>query len=35
VTEASWNIQRYSARAIGGTTSRTLLVVKDPGAVLG
>ena|ERR1035437_715214 len=34
VTEASSSMQRFSPRAIGGTTSRTLLVVDDPGAVL-
>jgi PhnB protein len=27
-------MQRFSPRAIGGTTSRTLLVVDDPDAVL-
>ncbi len=35
VTEASSSMQRFSPRAIGGTTSRTLLVVDDPDAVLG
>jgi PhnB protein len=35
VTEASSSMQRFSPRAIGGTTSRTLLVVNDPDAVLG
>jgi len=34
VTEASSSMQRFSPRAIGGTTSRTLLVVDDPDAVL-
>jgi PhnB protein len=34
VTEASSSMQRFSPRAIGGTTSRTLLVVDDPEAVL-
>jgi PhnB protein len=34
VTEASPSIRRFSPRAIGGTTSRTLLVVEDPDAVL-
>jgi PhnB protein len=34
VTEASSSRQRFSPRAIGGTTSRTLLVVDDPDAVL-
>ena len=34
VTEASSSMQRFSPRAIGGTTSRTLLVVGDPDAVL-
>lgn len=34
VTEASADMQRFSPRAIGGTTSRTLLVVDDPGAVV-
>jgi PhnB protein len=27
-------MQRYSSRAVCGTTSRTLLVIKDPDAVL-
>ena len=35
VTEASSSMQRFSPRAIGGTTSRTLLVVDDPDRVLG
>jgi PhnB protein len=34
VTEASADMQRFSPRAIGGTTSRTLLIVDDPDAVL-
>jgi len=34
VTEASSSMQRFSPRAIGGTTSRTLLVVDDPDAVI-
>jgi PhnB protein len=34
VTEASSDMQRYSPTAIGGTTSRTLLVVDDPDAML-
>ena len=34
VTEASADMQRFSPRAIGGTTSRTLLIVDDPNAVL-
>jgi PhnB protein len=34
VTEPSSSMQRFSPRAIGGTTSRTLLVVGDPDAVL-
>ena len=34
VTEANSDMQRFSPRAIGGTTSRTLLVVDDPDAVL-
>lgn len=34
VTEASADMQRFSPRAIGGTTSRTLLIVDDPHAVL-
>jgi PhnB protein len=34
VSEASVSMQRFSPRAIGGTTSRTLLVVVDPDAVL-
>jgi PhnB protein len=34
VTEANADMQRFSPRAIGGTTSRTLLVVDDPDAVL-
>lgn len=33
VTEASSSM-RFSPRAIGGTTSRTLLVVEDPDAVV-
>jgi PhnB protein len=33
VTEASSSLQRFSPRAIGGTTGRTLLVVNDPDAV--
>ena len=35
VTEANADMQRFSPRAIGGTTGRTLLVVDDPDAVLG
>src|ERR1700720_1846798 len=35
VTEADVDMQRFSPRAIGGTTGRTLLVVDDPDAVLG
>jgi PhnB protein len=34
VSEASVSMQRFSPRANGGTTSRTLLVVVDPDAVL-
>ncbi len=34
VTEANSNVQRFSPRAIGGTTGRTLLLVDDPDAVL-
>jgi PhnB protein len=34
VTEANSEMRRYSPRAIGGTTGRTLLVVDDPDAVL-
>jgi PhnB protein len=34
VTEANADMQRFSPRVIGGTTSRTLLVVDDPDAVL-
>lgn len=34
VTEANVDMQRFSPRVIGGTTSRTLLVVDDPDAVL-
>jgi PhnB protein len=34
VTEANDDMQRFSPRSIGGTTSRTLLVVDEPGAVL-
>jgi PhnB protein len=34
VTEASADMRRFSARAIGGTTSRTLLIVDDPDVVL-
>jgi PhnB protein len=33
VTEANANMQRYSPRVVGGTTSRTLLVIKDPDSV--
>jgi PhnB protein len=33
VTEANSEMQRFSPRAIGGTTGRTLLVVDDPDAV--
>lgn len=35
VTEANADMQRFSPRAIGGTTGRTLLVVDDPDGVLG
>jgi PhnB protein len=35
VTEANSDIQRFSPRAIGGTTGRTLLLVDDPDAVTG
>jgi PhnB protein len=34
VVAASASMHRFSPRAIGGTTSRTLLVVDDPAAVL-
>lgn len=34
VTESNSDMQRFSPRAIGGTTSRTLLVVDDPDALL-
>jgi PhnB protein len=34
VSEANASAQRFSPRVIGGTTSRTLLVVDDPEAVL-
>ena len=34
VTEASADMRRFSPLAIGGTTSRTLLIVDDPDAVL-
>jgi PhnB protein len=34
VAEASSSMQRFSPRAIGGTTSRTLLVVDAPDVVL-
>ena len=34
VTEANENMKRYSPRAIGGTTGRTLLVVDEPEAFL-
>jgi PhnB protein len=34
VTAAGPELNRFSPRAIGGTTSRTLLVVEDPAAVL-
>lgn len=34
VTEASVDMHRFSPRAIGGTTSRTLLIVADPNDVL-
>jgi PhnB protein len=34
VTEANSDMQRFSPRAIGGATGRTLLVVDDPDAVL-
>ncbi len=34
VTEANSGMQRYSPQAISGTTSRTLLIVDDPEAVL-
>jgi len=34
VTEASADMKRFSPRVIGGTTSRSLLVVDDPDAVL-
>ncbi len=34
VTEASSSVHRFSPRAIGGTTSRTLIVVEDPDAVV-
>jgi PhnB protein len=34
VTEASDDLRRFSPGAIGGTTSRTLLVVDEPDAVL-
>jgi PhnB protein len=34
VASADASIKRFSPRAIGGTTSRTLLVVDDPGAVV-
>src|ERR1700693_2854498 len=34
VTEANSDMQRFSPRAIGATTGRTLLVVDDPDAVL-
>lgn len=33
LTEANPDMQRFSPRAIGGATSRTLLVVDDPDAV--
>jgi PhnB protein len=35
VTEANSGMQRFSPRAMGGTTSRTLLIVDDPDATLG
>lgn len=34
VTSANSDMRRFSPREIGGTTSRTLLVVDDPDAVL-
>jgi PhnB protein len=34
VTSASAEMKRFSPAAIGGTTSRTLLVVDDPDAVM-
>lgn len=34
VSEASADMKRFSPRAVGGTTSRTLLIVDDPNAVL-
>jgi PhnB protein len=34
VAEADSSMQRYSPRLVRGTTSRTLLVIKDPDAVL-
>lgn len=35
VASAASSLKRFSPQAIGGATSRTLLVVEDPDAVLG
>ena len=34
LSETSSDMKRFSPRALGGTTSRTLLIVDDPNAVL-